>query len=43
MPERIFAALSACFLVVALPMTDQIGFVAAALFIGWSWYKSHQK
>jgi len=43
MVERIFAALSACFLVVALPMTDQIGFAAAALFMGWSWYKSHKK
>jgi TRAP transporter 4TM/12TM fusion protein len=43
MPERIFAALSACFLVVALPMTDQIGFAASALFIGWNWYKSHKK
>jgi TRAP transporter 4TM/12TM fusion protein len=43
MPERIFAALSACFLVVALPMTDQIGFATSALFIGWNWYKSHKK
>ena len=41
--ERIFAALSACFLVAAFPMTDQIGFAASALFIGWNWYKSHKK
>jgi len=43
MVERIFAALSACFLVAAYPMTDQIGFVAATLFIGWNWYKNHKK
>ena len=42
--ERIFAALSACFLVAAVPMTDQIGFTAGVLFIGWNWYKkSRQK
>lgn len=43
MIERIFAALSACFLVAAYPMTDQIGFVASALFIGWNWYQTRQK
>ncbi|MCK6389787.1 MAG: TRAP transporter permease [Azonexus sp.] len=33
--ERLFAAAAAFMLVAALPMTDEIGFVACAAFIGW--------
>ncbi|MCX8098212.1 MAG: TRAP transporter permease [Casimicrobiaceae bacterium] len=33
--ERAFAFLAACFLVVALPLTDEIGLGAAALFVLW--------
>jgi len=38
--ERIFAAATACLLVAALPLTDEIGFVLAALFIAWHWRRS---
>ncbi|MFO1070013.1 MAG: TRAP transporter permease [Geminicoccaceae bacterium] len=34
-PARIFAVIAACFLVAALPLTDEIGFVLAAVFLGW--------
>jgi TRAP transporter 4TM/12TM fusion protein len=34
-PGRIFAILAACFLVGALPITDEIGFALSAAFIGW--------
>jgi len=43
MPERVFAALGACFLVAAIPMTDQIGFAASIAFIGWNLYKKYKK
>jgi TRAP-type uncharacterized transport system fused permease subunit len=33
--ERVFAAIAAAFLVVALPLTDEIGFAAAAAFVAW--------
>jgi len=33
--ERLFAAAAAFMLVAALPLTDEIGFVACASFIGW--------
>ena len=35
MAERVFAAVVAAFLVVALPLTDEIGFAAAAGFVVW--------
>ncbi len=41
--ERLYAVFSAALLVAAFPLTDQIGFVLGALFIGWNWYKSHKK
>jgi hypothetical protein len=28
---------AACFLVVALPLTDEIGFVLTGLFVAWHW------
>ncbi|HVL77199.1 MAG TPA: TRAP transporter permease [Noviherbaspirillum sp.] len=38
--ERTFAVLSACFLVVAMPITDEIGFALAAAFLAWHvWQK----
>jgi TRAP transporter 4TM/12TM fusion protein len=38
--ERTLAVGSACFLVVAMPITDEIGFGAAALFLAWHlWQK----
>lgn len=39
MMERLFAALSACFLVAALPISDQMGFATGIAFIAWNWYK----
>jgi TRAP-type uncharacterized transport system fused permease subunit len=36
-PERVFAIVAACFLVVALPLTDEIGFVLTGLFVAWHW------
>lgn len=33
--ERLFAFVAACFLVAALPVTDEIGLGAAVLLIGW--------
>jgi len=40
--ERIIAAAAAFCLVVALPITDEIGFAAGAIFIGWQWW-SHRR
>jgi TRAP-type uncharacterized transport system fused permease subunit len=39
-PERIFATLAAGMLVVALPLTDEIGFAASAAFIAWHAYRT---
>jgi TRAP-type uncharacterized transport system fused permease subunit len=33
--ERLFAFVSACFLVAALPATDEIGFVMTAMLVIW--------
>ena len=33
--ERLFAFIAACFLVAALPLTDEIGFAMAAAFVVW--------
>lgn len=38
--ERLWAAVAAFTLVAALPITDEIGFVLAALFLGWHWYRT---
>ncbi|MDP8920790.1 MAG: TRAP transporter permease [Pseudomonadota bacterium] len=40
--ERIWAAVAAGFLVAAVPFTDQIGFVLAALFVGFHIWRSRQ-
>ncbi|OGW60846.1 MAG: C4-dicarboxylate ABC transporter [Nitrospirae bacterium RBG_16_64_22] len=39
-PERALAAVSACLLVVALPVTDEIGFALAGLFLAAHWRRS---
>jgi TRAP-type uncharacterized transport system fused permease subunit len=41
-PERILAATAAGFLVVALPVTDEIGFGLAAAFLGWHFWRSRR-
>ncbi len=38
--ERLLAAASALLLVVAIPLTDQMGFVACALFLLWHWWRT---
>ena len=38
--ERIWAILAASMLVVALPMTDEIGLSAAAALLAWHWWRS---
>jgi TRAP transporter 4TM/12TM fusion protein len=38
--ERIYCVAAACFLVVALPLTDEIGLGAAALFLVWHGWRS---
>jgi TRAP transporter 4TM/12TM fusion protein len=40
--ERIAAAIAAGFLVVALPVTDEIGFAMAAILGGWFWWQARQ-
>ncbi|ESR22405.1 TRAP transporter permease [Lutibaculum baratangense] len=37
--ERIWAFLAASTLIVALPVTDEIGFAACIAFIGWVWWR----
>jgi TRAP transporter 4TM/12TM fusion protein len=41
--ERLFATVAAFTLVVALPITDEIGFVLSALFIGQHYWRSRRK
>jgi TRAP-type uncharacterized transport system fused permease subunit len=36
-PQRLLAAAAALLLVVALPITDEIGFALAAVFLAWHW------
>jgi TRAP transporter 4TM/12TM fusion protein len=38
--ERIFAIVAASFLVAALPMTDEIGLLAVAAFLGWHFWRT---
>ncbi len=38
--ERIFATAAAFLLVLALPLTDEIGFVACAAFVAWHFYRT---
>ena len=41
-PERLFAAASAFMLVVAIPLTDEIGFAMSAIFIAWHFWRSRR-
>ncbi|PVE24636.1 C4-dicarboxylate ABC transporter [Microvirga sp. KLBC 81] len=40
--ERVWAAVAAGFLVAAIPLTDEIGFVLAALFVGFHIWKTRK-
>ncbi|MHB1198389.1 MAG: TRAP transporter permease [Polaromonas sp.] len=40
--ERLFTIVAASFLVVALPMTDEIGFGAVALFVAWHAWRTRR-
>ncbi len=40
--ERGLAAAAACLLVAALPVTDEIGFAAGAVFVVWHWLRSRK-
>ena len=40
--ERIVAIVSASFLVVALPLTDEIGLGAVAVFLAWHWWRTRE-
>ena len=42
MPERVVATVGAFLLVVALPVTDEIGFALGVVFVGWQWFR-HRK
>ena len=41
--ERVAAAAAAFALVVALPITDELGFAASAVFIAWQWLRSRNR
>jgi TRAP transporter 4TM/12TM fusion protein len=41
-PERAWAAVASFLFIVAVPLTDEIGFAAAALFIGLQWLRSRR-
>ena len=38
--ERVLAAVAAFTLIAALPVTDELGFALAALFLGQHWYRT---
>lgn len=38
--ERVFSFAAGCLLVVALPLTDEAGFILGALIIGWHFWRS---
>ncbi len=40
--ERVFAIAAACFLVVAMPITDEIGFGASAAFVLWHLWRTRR-
>ena len=37
--ERLYAAAAALLFVLALPVTDEVGFVATVAFLGWQWWR----
>jgi len=42
MAERIFITVAACMLVVAIPLTDEMGFAMAAAFFGWHFWQKRR-
>ena len=40
--ERVFAVAAAGSLVAAIPLTDEIGFAASAMFLAWHWYRTRK-
>ncbi len=42
-PERVLAMVAAFTLIVALPITDEIGFALAAAVLGWHWWRNRLK
>jgi TRAP transporter 4TM/12TM fusion protein len=38
--ERTVAVVAASFLIVALPVTDEVGFALSALFVAWHWWRT---
>nr|WP_223861700.1 TRAP transporter permease [Geminicoccus harenae] len=42
-PERVFAAVAATLLVLALPVTDELGFGLSLLFLGWHWWRTRSR
>ena len=40
--ERVYTIVAASFLVVALPLTDEIGFAAVAAFVVWHVWRSRR-
>jgi TRAP-type uncharacterized transport system fused permease subunit len=40
--ERILAAAGAFLLVAAIPITDELGFAAAAVFVAWHWLRTRK-
>ncbi|MBL8491330.1 MAG: hypothetical protein JNM82_11175 [Rhodocyclaceae bacterium] len=40
--ERLFSAAAAFMLVVAVPLTDEIGFAMSGMFLAWHWLRSRQ-
>jgi TRAP-type uncharacterized transport system fused permease subunit len=41
--ERAWAILAACFLVVALPVTDEVGLAAVAALVGWHLWQQRRR
>jgi TRAP transporter 4TM/12TM fusion protein len=41
--ERVLAIAAACFLVVALPITDEIGLASVALFMAWHYWQTRRR
>ena len=40
--ERLYVLLSACFLVAAAPWTDDVGFITAAAFVAWHFWRTRR-
>lgn len=40
--ERIVATVAAFMLIMAMPITDEVGFAMAAAFLGWHWWRTRE-